>query len=129
MSRSFGYQFFQKKKKKKKKEWQHHIIETKVTFRISYWTFFISAIGLFRIFKLSLGFSKTELSEICLFVIIRSIQVGQSGFLKQVALLKVVSATFLLVCVFSLRESTCETRNNVFIFTSKALFVLEKTEF
>ena len=43
--------------------------------------------------------------------------------------LKVVSATFLLVCFSSLKESTCETRKNVFCFTSKALFVLEKIKF
>ena len=40
--------------------------------------------------------------------------------------LKVVFVTFLLVCFLSLNESTCETRENVFYFTSKALFVLEK---
>ena len=39
--------------------------------------------------------------------------------------LKVVSATFVLVCFVSLKESTCETRKNVFCFSSKALFVLE----
>ena len=37
--------------------------------------------------------------------------------------LKVVSATFSLVCFLSLKESTWETRKNVFYFTSKALFV------
>ena len=41
------------------------------------------------------------------------------------AKLKVVSATFLLVCFLYLKESTCETRKNVFYFISKALFVLE----
>ena len=40
-------------------------------------------------------------------------------------ILKVVSATFLLVSFLRLKESTCETRKNVFYFTSKALFVLE----
>ena len=35
--------------------------------------------------------------------------------------LKVVSATLLLVCFLSLKESTCETWENVFYFTSKAL--------
>ena len=39
--------------------------------------------------------------------------------------LKVVSAIFLLVCYLSLNDSTCQTRKNVFYFTSKALFVLE----
>ena len=39
--------------------------------------------------------------------------------------LKVVSTTFVLVCFVSLKESTCETRKNVFCFSSKALFVLE----
>ena len=43
--------------------------------------------------------------------------------------LKVVSAIFLLVCFLSLNESTCKTRKNVFYFTSKALFVLEKIKF
>ena len=43
--------------------------------------------------------------------------------------LKVVPATFLLVCFISLNESTCQTRKNIFYFTSKALFVLEKIKF
>ena len=43
--------------------------------------------------------------------------------------LKVVSATFLLVYFMCLKESNCETRKNVFNFTSKALFVLEITKF
>ena len=43
--------------------------------------------------------------------------------------LKVVSATFVLVYFLSLNESTCQTRKNVFYFTSKALFVLEKIKF
>ena len=43
--------------------------------------------------------------------------------------LKVVSATFLLVCFVCLQESTPETRKNVFYFTSKALFILEIIKF
>ena len=43
--------------------------------------------------------------------------------------LKVVSVTFLLVCFACLKESTCETRRNVFNFTSKVLFVLEIIKF
>ena len=43
--------------------------------------------------------------------------------------LKVVSATFSLVCFLCLKESICETRKNVFYFTSKALFVLEIIKF
>ena len=39
--------------------------------------------------------------------------------------LKVVSTKFLLVYFLDLKESTCETRENVFYFTSKALFFLE----
>ena len=39
--------------------------------------------------------------------------------------LKVVSATFLLVCFVCLRKSTCETRKNVFYFTSKAPLISE----
>ena len=39
--------------------------------------------------------------------------------------LKVVFDTFLLVCFVCLKERTCETRKNVFYFTSKALFVHE----
>ena len=42
--------------------------------------------------------------------------------------LKAVSATFLLVCFLNQKESACETRKNVFYFTSKAFFVLEKTK-
>ena len=41
---------------------------------------------------------------------------------------KIVSATILLVCFVCLNESTCETKKNVFYFTSKALFVLEITK-
>ena len=43
--------------------------------------------------------------------------------------LKVVSATFLLVCFSSLKESTCETWKNAFYFASKALVVVEKIRF
>ena len=53
-----------------------------------------------------------------------------SLFFDQVAILfKVVSPTFLLVCFLSLDESTCQTRENVIYFTSKALFVSEKIKF
>ena len=41
-------------------------------------------------------------------------------------ILKVVSATFLLVCSLSPNKSTCQARKNVFYFTLKVLFVLEK---
>ena len=44
-------------------------------------------------------------------------------------LLKVVSATFLLVCFLSHNNSTCQTRKNAFYFISKALFVLETIKF
>ena len=43
--------------------------------------------------------------------------------------LRVVSATFLLVCFSSLKERICETWKNVFYFTTKALFILEKMKF
>ena len=43
--------------------------------------------------------------------------------------LKVVFATFLLVCFFSLNENTCQTSKNAFYFTSKAFFILEKIKF
>ena len=43
--------------------------------------------------------------------------------------LKVVSATFLLVCFACLKESTCGTRKNVFSFTLKAFFVSEIIKF
>ena len=43
--------------------------------------------------------------------------------------LKVVSATFLIVCFLSVKEGTCETWKNLFYFTSKALFVLEQIKF
>ena len=48
---------------------------------------------------------------------------------KSVNLLKVVSAMFLLVCFICLKESTFETRKNIFYFTLKALFVLEIIRF
>ena len=40
-------------------------------------------------------------------------------------LLKVVSTTCFLVFL-KLKEKTCENRNNIFYFTSKALFILKK---
>ena len=43
--------------------------------------------------------------------------------------LKIVSATFMLVCFVCLKESTNETRKNVFYFSSKALLVLEIIKF
>ena len=43
--------------------------------------------------------------------------------------LKVMSATFLLVCFVSLQGGACETRRNIFYFISKALFVLEIIKF
>ena len=47
----------------------------------------------------------------------------------QYKLSKVMSTTFVLVCFLSLNECTCQTRKNVFYFTLKALFVLEKIRF
>ena len=43
--------------------------------------------------------------------------------------LKVLPATFLLVCFVYLKESTFETMKNAFYFTSKALLVLEIIKF
>ena len=43
--------------------------------------------------------------------------------------LKVVSATFLLVCFVCLNESTCKARKNAFYFTWKALLILEVINF
>ena len=54
---------------------------------------------------------------------------GDRDGMRVLCKLKVVSATFLLVCFLHLKESTCETRTNVFYFTSKALFVLEIIKF
>ena len=48
---------------------------------------------------------------------------------KKLITLKVVSATFLLICFLSLNKSTCQTRKNFLCFTSKALFILEKIKF
>ena len=45
---------------------------------------------------------------------------------KAVENLKVVSATFVLVCFLSLNESTFQFWKNTFYFTSKALLVLKK---
>ena len=43
--------------------------------------------------------------------------------------LKVASTTFLLVSFLSVNESTYQTRESVFYFTSKTLFALEKIKF
>ena len=43
--------------------------------------------------------------------------------------LKVVLATFLVICFVYLKESTRETRKNVFYLTLKALFILEIIKF
>ena len=51
------------------------------------------------------------------------------GMLAFFTNLKVVSATFVLVCFLSVNESTCQTRKKKFYFTSKALFVLKKIKF
>ena len=40
--------------------------------------------------------------------------------------LKVVSATFLIVNFLNLKAGNREAKKNVFYFTSKALFILEK---
>ena len=42
---------------------------------------------------------------------------------------KVVFATFLLFCFVCPKESTLGTRKNAFYFTSKALFILEISNF
>ena len=43
--------------------------------------------------------------------------------------LNVVSAAFLLIFWLSPNKRTCQARKNVFHFTSKALFILEKIKF
>ena len=42
--------------------------------------------------------------------------------------LKVVSATFLLVCFLSLNKSICQTRKNVFLFHFKSSFRSQENE-
>ena len=62
----------------------------------------------------------------------RNITKGYTGVTFQMILiniLKVVSATFLLVCFLGLKASTFETRKNVVYFTSKAIFVFEIIKF
>ena len=54
---------------------------------------------------------------------------GLAGLSEISPSLKVVSATFLLVCFVCLTESTCEARKNAFYFTLKALLVLEIINF
>ena len=51
------------------------------------------------------------------------------NFPKNPESLKVVSATFFLVCFVYLKENTYETRKSVFYFTSKTLFILEIVKF
>ena len=55
--------------------------------------------------------------------------IGNFRFSKFYHNLKVVSATFLVVCFVYLDERTCETKKHVFFFTLKALFVLEIIKF
>ena len=43
--------------------------------------------------------------------------------------LKVVSTTFLLVCFLNLNESTCQTREDVFISLQKLFRFLRKSSF
>ena len=50
----------------------------------------------------------------------------RTGRMKE---LKVVSATFLLVCFVSLKDAISETKRNVFYFTSKAFFIPETIKF
>ena len=58
------------------------------------------------------------------------IRVSEMTLLKHIMdSLKVVSATFLLLCFIFLKESNCETRKNAFYFTSKTLFVFEIIKF
>ena len=55
---------------------------------------------------------------------------GGTNLLKEAKdFLKVVSATFFLVYFLSLNESTCQTKENTFYFTSKSLFVFKKIKF
>ena len=42
---------------------------------------------------------------------------------EEIVLLKVVSATFLLVCIVCLKERTCETRKHVFFISRQKLFL------
>ena len=53
----------------------------------------------------------------------------ETKFHSKLHILKVVSATFLLVCFLILNESICQTRKNASYFTLKALLVLEKIKF
>ena len=55
--------------------------------------------------------------------------IDKNTVLKEIRCLKVVSTTFLLVHFLSLNESTCQSRKNVFYFTSKAGFVFVKVRF
>ena len=57
------------------------------------------------------------------------LKVKREMLLTHLFILKVVSTTFSLVCFLCLKESTCETRKNIFYFTSNALFVFEIIKF
>ena len=48
-----------------------------------------------------------------------------SRLFGEILAIKAGSAAFLQVCFVCLKESTCETRNNIFYFTSKALLLPE----
>ena len=77
---------------------------------------FIQALLLTSVFHKGLGFMAVGHNPTCV-----------STMTLAARILKVMSTTFLLVCFLCLKESTCETRKNVFYLNSKALFILEKT--
>ena len=82
---------------------------------------------------------QTILEEALIFIVVVQVLDFQEGFYMLTLLsyrisyfsqcLKVVSATFLVVCFLSLNESSCQTRENAFYFASKALFIFEKIKF
>ena len=95
-----------------------------ITFLVCFLINFKSVLSILKI--LTRGQKPRILAGICTLI--------KSGVMHKIlskynAILRVVSATFLLLGFLSLNERICQTRENVFYFTSKALFVLEKIKF
>ena len=79
-------------------------------------------------FSKNTSFNKNE-TELCASARIKIVRIKKSFSVPLSVSLKVVSATFLLLCFVCLKESTLETRKKKIYFTSKALFVLEIIKF
>ena len=72
-----------------------------------------------NIFKVRKEPSKKYVFVLSYMNLLRKKFIRKKYITSSISNLKIVSAMFLLVCFVSLTEITCETRKNVFCFTSK----------